>query len=252
MPAAATVVNVQLWRVPARRLGAALRLVATGDRAARRLPGATFAATLGTADGHTFRVRDATPRRWLVLSGWESADAAAGAAAGDGPGKRWAELAEEGWSATLRPLRAVGRWDGRQPFAVGGWRGAQATAGGAQATAGGADAPVAALTRATLRPTRAARFHRAVPAVAAALAGAPGLRLALGVGELPVLRLGTFSLWASAAAMTAFARDAPAHAAAARRAGAERWYAEELFARFAVTAAAGTIDGVDPLAGPPW
>ena len=53
----------------------------------------------------------------------------------------------------------------------------------------------------------------------------------LGVGELPVGRLGTFSLWSGVAAMRAFAAS-PRHRDVVRRTRAERWYGEELFARF--------------------
>src|SRR5439155_7255068 len=115
------------------------------------------------------------------------------------------------------------------------------------------DGPVAALTRARLAWRRARSFWRAAPVVAADLAGRPGLLLSLGIGERPVGLQGTFSLWQSAAALRSFAYDGAAHAEAVRQAAARRWYAEELFARFAVLDAVGTVDGRDPLrTAQPW
>ena len=46
----------------------------------------------------------------------------------------------------------------------------------------------------------------------------------------------------------AFAYADPAHAAVVERTPGERWYGEELFARFAVVRALGTVDGQDLLA----
>jgi len=98
-----------------------------------------------------------------------------------------------------------------------------------------------------LNPRLARRFRRAAPAVAAELANQEGLRLAVGVGERPWGRQGTFSVWESADRLVDFAR-APRHAAVVARTNAEGWYTEELFARFAVLRAVGTVDGRDPLA----
>ncbi|HYT10539.1 MAG TPA: monooxygenase, partial [Mycobacteriales bacterium] len=66
--------------------------------------------------------------------------------------------------------------------------------------------------------------------------------------ESPVGLQGTFSLWDSAGALREFAYAGPAHRSVVERTPAERWYAEELFARFAVEAADGSVDGRDPLA----
>jgi hypothetical protein len=52
-----------------------------------------------------------------------------------------------------------------------------------------------------------------------------------------------FWVWASAAALNDFAYGRAAHAAVVDRTAREGWYAEELFARFAVLSAAGTIGG---------
>ncbi|MCA1656550.1 MAG: monooxygenase, partial [Actinobacteria bacterium] len=85
--------------------------------------------------------------------------------------------------------------------------------------------------------------------VSADLHTAAGLRLAVGIGEAPVGLQGTFSVWDSAAALNGFAYAGAAHAAVVRRTAQEGWYAEELFARFAVLGSAGTVDGRHPLAG---
>ena len=145
----------------------------------------------------------------------------------------WAALAEETFRLDLRPIAARGRWSRRSPFG--------------DPTPVRESGPVAALTRARLSPARAARFWSAVPPVTAELHRSPGLRAAIGIGEAPLGLQGTFSLWESTAALRAFAHRTPAHVDVVARTAREGWYAEELFARFAVLGTAGTLDGRDPL-----
>jgi hypothetical protein len=59
---------------------------------------------------------------------------------------------------------------------------------------------------------------------------------------------GTFSVWQDPDALQQFAYGRPAHRAVVRRTREVGWYAEELFARFGVLAAHGTVGGRDPLA----
>jgi hypothetical protein len=227
------VVTLHVWHVPARGVPGALLRVATDGPRLRRTAGLGFAKLLGTGTGRTFTVRDADPRRWALLAVWD--DAAAADRFSRGPAlRRWRAAADEEWSAVLRPLSARGRWSRREPF------------GRPQPQRW--DGAVAAVTRARLVPRRAAAFWRAVPPVAADLHEGPGLRFALGIGEAPVGLQGTFSVWESAAALNAFAYGRPAHTDVVRRTAAEGWYAEELFARFAVLSTAGTVHGRDPLA----
>ena len=69
--------------------------------------------------------------------------------------------------------------------------------------------PVAVLTRAAIRPRRLVRFYRAVPAVDQALARADGCLRAVGIGEWPVARQATFSLWRDTSAVRGFAYRGP-------------------------------------------
>ena len=233
MEAVPEVVTLHLWRVPRRAVPAALARMALDRRPVRRTPGVRFAKLLGTGDGSTFTARDADPTRWGLLAAWADV-AAARAFERSATATRWARLADERWRAELRPLASRGRWSGREPFG--------APAGGKW------DGPVAAVTRARLAPVRQRSFWRAVPPVSADLRDRAGLRLAVGIGEAPVGLQGTFSVWDSGRSLRDFAYGGAAHQAVVARTAPERWYAEELFARFAVEASEGSVDGRNPLA----
>ena len=226
-------VTLHLWRVAPRGVPAALLRMGRDRGRVRRTPGVRFAKMLGTGDGRTFTPRDADPTRWGLLATWS--DPAAAAAFEDSPVARgWRAIAVEGWRADLRPLSARGRWSGREPFG--------------DPVPVRAPGPVAAVTRARLVTRRSARFWAAVPPVSQALQRSPGLLAAVGIGEAPLGLQGTFSVWRSAEQLRAFAHSDPAHRAVMARTAPEGWYAEELFARFAVVASTGTLDGRDPLA----
>ena len=226
-------VTLHLWRLPAGHVPAALLRMGLDRPRVRRLPGVRFAKLLGTGDGRTFTPRDADATRWGLLTTWS--DAAAAAAFERSPvAAGWRALADESWRVDLRPVAARGRWSGREPF---GDPQPERTQG-----------PVAAITRARLVTRRTVRFWSAVPPVSADLGAAPGLLGALGIGEAPLGLQGTFSLWQDAEALRAFAHRGAAHREVMARTASEGWYAEELFARFAVVGSAGTLDGRDPLA----
>jgi len=130
----------------------------------------------------------------------------------------------------MRPLASRGWWDGRQPF-------------GDPGPGGEHCGPVAALTRARLRPRLTPAFWRAVPAVSARLRDSGGLLASLGIGEAPLGRQGTFSLWQSQATLADFAYRSAEHREVVAKTRQLGWYSEELFARFAVVAAHGSLRG---------
>ena len=106
-----------------------------------------------------------------------------------------------------------------------------------------AEGRIAALTRASIRPQRAARFWRHAPPSQRALAEAPGCVLAVGLGEAPLLRQATFSIWEGVAAMSAYAHGG-AHRVAIDAAREHGLFSESMFARFVVDSLEGSWRGV--------
>ena len=102
---------------------------------------------------------------------------------------------------------------------------------------------VAALTRATVRPSMLARFWRRVPAIADAIGAEGAARFSIGMGEVPYLHQVTFSIWDDAEAMRRFSRESATHGEAVRRVAEEGWFSEQLFARFLPLGATGRWNG---------
>jgi spheroidene monooxygenase len=127
------------------------------------------------------------------------------------------ERADQTLVSVLQASSARGFWGGQAMRAI--------------VPAPGPDESVFALTRASIRPAQAWRFWRHSPPSEASLAASPGCRLAAGLGEAPVLRQATLSLWDNTAAMNAYARQG-AHQKAIEASYREGYFSEWMFVRF--------------------
>lgn len=102
--------------------------------------------------------------------------------------------------------------------------------------------PIAALTRASIRPMKARRFWRHAPPAEDSLGQAKGCLLAVGLGEAPVFRQATFSVWESLDAMNAYARTG-AHLEAIKASLSGGHFSESMFVRFQPQMIQGTWKG---------
>lgn len=202
--------------------------------ALRREHRAQFWKLCGSGTGEGF-----TPRPnwgvWAILATWPD-EATARAATADSPvWQKWRAKACESWTIFLDPLSARGRWAGVNPFLP--------DAPGQQATG-----PLAALTRATVKPSRALRFWNRVPSISATIGSDPNVAFKIGIGEMPLLHQVTFSIWPDTASMAAFARGDGPHGRAIKAVRDGQWFDEELYARFRLLGGVGRWNGTDPLA----
>jgi len=91
--------------------------------------------------------------------------------------------------------------------------------------------PMFTLTRASLSASKLFAFWTHVPVTTDALKKSKGLLFSKGVGELPIIEQATFSHWKDAESMMDFAYQS-GHKDVLIKAKKEKWFKEELFARF--------------------
>jgi len=212
------IVLVYFWKINLRSLPIAIVHMALDRITLRRSKKVTFFKSLGSGKGETFTPKDADAKRWGLLVVIDSSEA-------DAFDKSslissWRKISTAEYRAVLQPISSHGMWSKRKPFdenQISNWQG-----------------PVAAITRARIKWAMNQKFWRAVPPVTVSLKSSPGLLSAIGIGEAPIGLQGTFSRWESGAALKIFAYQGQAHIAAIQATKDLDWYAEELFARFAI------------------
>lgn len=196
----------------------------------RSVDGLQFWRLLGTGAGSNTGP-GVDPHRSALFAVWD--DDSALDRFMDAMADRWAQ-ADETWHVRLRAAGGHGTW-----------RGVDVLTQLQPATS--ADGPVAIITRADVRVRSWRAFREVGPAVSEELQTADGLLDVVAIGEAPVGRQGTFSLWRDLASARSFARRMPEHAAVVRQTRTDQWYGEEMFARFEPYDSTGTWDGRDPL-----
>ena len=196
-----------------------------------RLPDIGFWKLCGSGTGEGFTPLPNTAV-YAILATWPSEPVARARVAHGRVFQRYRAHAAESWTLYLAPTSVRGAWAGHVPF---------------RADTRAQPGPLAALTRATVKPRIARSFWRRVPAISDVIGADPNVIFKIGIGEVPLLHQVTFSVWPDTASMAAFARaDGPhARAIAAVRDGG--WFNEELYARFQILGETGTWGGIDPL-----
>jgi hypothetical protein len=199
---------------PGSRLWGWSRIV-RGGQALRSVPGLRMAKALGSGHEGGFGLRPSGSRQGLFAL-FEDERSADDFILQSSTVQAYRGHSREFLVAKLRATSCRGTWSG---------------ASMAVTAAVPSSGPVAALTRASIRPLRAWPFWRHSPLSEEALQAAAGCQLAVGLGEAPVLRQATFSVWDSQAAMDAYARSG-AHLQAIRSAVSGGWFSESMFVRF--------------------
>lgn len=194
-----------------------------------------FVKLCGSGTGQGF-----TPRPnwqvWAIFAVWPDEAAARAGVTNHSVFQRWRARASENWTVFLAPVSARGSWAGVNPLTA------------ESAVPRALDAPIAALTRATVRPRHALAFWRKVPDISQAIGRDANILFKIGIGEVPLLHQVTFSVWPNAASMDSFARKDGPHAQAIRAVRTGDWFSEELYARFDVLGTLGAWGDADPVA----
>ncbi len=196
-----------------------------------RVPDLGFWKLCGSGTGEGFTPRPDTGV-YAILATWPDEATARARLRNAGLFRRYRARAEEAWTVFLAPVSARGKWSGVAPFIPEGPV---------------PDGPLAALTRASLRPGKALRFWRRVPDISAVIGADRNVAFKIGIGEVPLLRQVTFSIWPDRQSMSDFARADGPHARAVRAVREGNWFREELYARFRILGDAGSWHGTHPL-----
>lgn len=202
--------------------------LAQGAGPLKETPGLIFGKVMGSGAGGGFGLRPSPSHQGLITL-FDHADQARAFLAGPVV-NAYRERAADCWCGLLEVVSARGQWDGEA------WGVTPATQLGAHGIAANDEAmqadprPLAAITRASIRPAKAVAFWRNAPATHAAMQQARGCTLAMGLGEVPLIRQCTFSLWKDTQSMLAYAHQG-AHLQAIEAAHKNQYFSESMFVR---------------------
>lgn len=182
-------------------------------------PGLQFIKFLGAGAGNGFSMRPDLST-YCILAVWDNADAASLFISENPLFAEYLSRSSDHVTHFMHNSMSHGQWDKKTPFE--------------KTVVFDPNEPVAVITRATIRLRLLLKFWKYVPSVSKSMEGKPGLKTAIGIGELPLIQQATFSVWESGNDMMHYAYQSPLHNNVIRKTRELNWYSEELFARFRI------------------
>lgn len=208
----------------------ALSMMAPARIPLAKTPDIGFWKLCGSGVGEGF-TPTTSPSVIAILATWPDTDTAISRVRSGAIFQKYRNRAAEDWSIFLHPATSRGHWSGQEPF---------------NPETDDLSGPLAALTRASIKPKIMSRFWGRVPNISDVIGKDPNVAFKIGIGEIPMLHQVTFSIWPSETSMNNFARTGP-HAEAIKAVRTEGWFSEELYARFKIHSDLGSWDGRSPL-----
>jgi heme-degrading monooxygenase HmoA len=140
----------------------------------------------------------------------------------------------EQYTIYMKSIDAKGEWSGKNPFEK-------------SETLNDSIRFIAVITRATIKFKMLRTFWKYVPTSQEPLKNNDGLLFTMGIGEVPLTQMATFSIWKNKEALMDFAHKSKEHAQAIVKTRKLKWYKEELFSRFQPYKTLGLWGGKDIL-----
>ncbi|OUT98560.1 MAG: hypothetical protein CBC01_03120 [Betaproteobacteria bacterium TMED41] len=192
----------------------------------RKIPGLNFFKLLGSGKNGGFTLKPGLNHQGLFCC-FESEKFAQDFLKNSNIVKKYKRAAEEFFSVELKSYSTRGTWS-------------QNTINEVTTTPDAG--PIASLTRASIKITKARKFWSLAPDSENSLSSFKGCFLSIGLGEAPILRQATFSIWNNADSLNTYARTG-AHLKAIKMANQEEFFSESMFVRFKPTNFEGVWQG---------
>jgi len=148
--------------------------------------------------------------------------------------QKYKRNSQEQYTIYMKSIVAKGEWSGANPFEK-------------SENLDDTIPFIAVITRATIKFKMLRTFWKYVPTSQEPLKNNDGLLFTMGIGEVPLTQMATFSIWKNKEALMDFAYKSKEHAQAIVKTRKLQWYNEELFSRFQPYKTVGHWGGKDVL-----
>lgn len=192
----------------------------------RNTPGLKFFKVLGSGENGGFGLKPSLNRQSLFCC-FKSEEFAKSFLTDSSVVKKYRKKAEEFFSVELKSYSSKGTWSSNTID---------------ESTTLPASGPIASLTRASIKISKAKRFWSLAPDSESSLYSSEGCLLSAGLGEAPLLRQATFSIWDNPNSLNAYAKQG-SHLRAIKLAIKENYFSESMFVRFRPTNPKGIWQG---------
>ncbi|MDO6436264.1 spheroidene monooxygenase [Cyclobacterium sp. 1_MG-2023] len=208
------IVSITFFQYPKRNRWWAFNQMQLAISPLKKVQGKKFFKLMGTGGGFGFSLKPDFST-YALLMVWEDVEAARNFNLSEAY-LRFNQQCISNFTYWMRCIQSHGTWYGKEPF---------------NPSHEKTDGPIMVITRARVKLHKVFRFLKYTPNTSRSAEKASGLIFTKGIGEWPIIEQATFSYWNSQAQMEDYAYGT-AHKEVIKKVKIEKWYKEELFARF--------------------